>query len=98
MTPPDDGEHLLADVALPVPVPRSFTYLVPAPLAAGVRPGARVVCPFGSRRVVGVVLATHRGVPPPRAKAIARVADDDEPTIPEDLLEFLRELALSHDA
>ena len=93
MTPTGTGETLLADVALPVPVPRSFTYLVPPALAGAVRPGARVVCPFGSRRLVGVVLATTTGAPPPRAKAIARVVDDDEPTIPPDLLEFLRELA-----
>ena len=93
MTSADEGERLLADVALPVPVARSFTYLVPDALAERLRPGARVVCPFGSRRVVGVVLATGRGKPPPRAKAIASVADDGGPTVPEDLLEFLRELA-----
>ena len=84
---------LLADVALPVPVARSFTYLVPASLEARVRPGARVVCPFGSRRLVGVVLAISHGPPPARAKSIASVVDDDAPTIPRDLLEFLRELA-----
>jgi primosomal protein N' (replication factor Y) len=83
---------LLADVALPVPLARTFTYAVPDGLAAGAIPGARVVCSFGARRLVGVVLAAREGEPPPRAKAITRVVDL-EPAIPEDLLAFLRDLA-----
>jgi primosomal protein N' (replication factor Y) len=93
MTTSDVGEHLLADVALPVPLARSFTYLVPAALAGAVCPGARVICPFGARRLAGVVLSTSVGAPPPRAKAVASVVDDGEPTIPRGLLDFLRELA-----
>ena len=93
MTSHDDGETLLADVALPVPVARAFTYLVPVRLAGRARPGTRVVCPFGSRRLVGVVLRTHEGKAPPGAKSLADVVDDGGPTVPEDLLDFLRELA-----
>jgi primosomal protein N' (replication factor Y) len=48
---------LLADVGLPVPLARAFTYAVPEALKAHASPGARVVCPFGARRLVGVVLA-----------------------------------------
>ena len=62
---------LLADVALPVPLTRAFTYAVPETVAALAVPGARVVCPFGARRVIGVVLTRHEGNPPERAKAIA---------------------------
>jgi primosomal protein N' (replication factor Y) len=83
---------LLADVALPVPIARAFTYLVPAAHAGRVRPGARVVCPFGGRRLVGVVLAVREGEAPKNAKAIAH-AVDEEPALPEDLLAFLRDLA-----
>ena len=83
---------LLADVAVPVPVARVFSYAVPQELAAGVRVGARVVCPFGARRMVGVVLATREGEPPGRVKSLARVLDT-EPALPEDLLAFLRDLA-----
>ena len=83
---------LLADVALPVPLPRTFTYAVPGELAARVLPGSRVVCSFGARRLIGVVLGVREGEPPPRTKAIARVVDP-EPAIPEDLLAFLRDLA-----
>jgi primosomal protein N' (replication factor Y) len=83
---------LLADVALPVPLARAFTYLLPASLAARARPGSRVVCPFGSRRLVGVVLGVREGEPPPNAKTVSHAADD-QPSVPEDLLAFLKDLA-----
>src|SRR2546427_7537526 len=34
-----------AEVVLPIPVPRTYTYQIPAELAGGVVPGARVVVP-----------------------------------------------------
>jgi primosomal protein N' (replication factor Y) len=82
----------LIDVALPVPIARAFTYVVPAELASRAVPGARVVCPFGGRRMIGVVLAVRDGDPPKGAKAVAR-AVDDTPSLPEDLLAFLKDLA-----
>jgi len=83
---------LLADVALPVPVARAFTYEVPAAIAARVVPGARVVCAIGARRVVAVVLDVRDGDPPEGVKAIADVLDD-APAVPPELLAFLRDLA-----
>jgi primosomal protein N' (replication factor Y) len=86
---------LLADVAIPVPIARAFTYLVPEPMSARLATGARVVCPFGSRRLVGVVLSLHDAADrslPVSAKPIARLVDD-EPAIPADLLAFLHDLA-----
>src|SRR5262245_17331638 len=53
---PSPSSMLLADVAVPVPLSRAFTYEVPDDLAAELRPGARVLCPFGPRKLVGVVL------------------------------------------
>ena len=44
---------LLADVALPVPLARAFTYEVPPEMSPRAQAGARVVCPFGGRRLVG---------------------------------------------
>jgi primosomal protein N' (replication factor Y) len=93
MTSRDDGETLLADVALPVPVARAFTYVVPLRLGDRAVAGARVLCPFGSRRLVGVVLRAYRGGAPAGAKSLLDVVDDRAPTVPEDLLDFLRELA-----
>ncbi len=84
---------LLADVALPVPLAHAFTYAVPAELRSGVAvPGARVVCPFGSRRLVGVILALREGEPAKGTKALA-AGLDREPTIPDELLHFLNDLA-----
>jgi primosomal protein N' (replication factor Y) len=83
---------VLAEVALPVPIAHAFTYLVPEALATRAVAGVRVVCPFGNRRVIGVVLAIREGEPPPGAKPLALVVED-EPAIPEDSLAFLRDLA-----
>ena len=47
------------DVALPVPLPQAFTYVVPASLMAAQGapvPGTAVRVPFGRRRLVGVVV------------------------------------------
>ncbi|HLK41442.1 MAG TPA: primosomal protein N' [Polyangiaceae bacterium] len=83
---------LLADVALPVPIGHAFSYLVPEALGAAVRAGARVICPFGGRRLVGVVLALRDAEPPRGAKPLARLVDG-EPAVPPDLLAFLQDLA-----
>ena len=83
---------LLADVALPVPLARPFTYAVPRGLAGRVEAGARVTCSFAGRRLVGVVLAVREGEPPPKVKPIASVVGD-EPAVPGDLLAFLKDLS-----
>ena len=82
---------LLADVAVPVPLSHAFTYAVPAALAASVRPGARVICQFGTRKLVGVVLrAGERELPEGLAEARPIVAVvDPEPVLPAELLGFL---------
>jgi len=83
---------LLADVALPVPVAKPFSYSIPKHLVARVSPGMRVLCPFGSRRVVGVVLAIRQGAPPARLRPLLE-AVDLEPAVPIDLLLFASEVA-----
>jgi primosomal protein N' (replication factor Y) len=84
---------LLADVAVPVPLSRAFTYEVPAELADKLRAGARVTCPFGSRRVVGVVLAvSERSAPDVRLRALGSIVDA-EPVVPAELLSFVQELS-----
>lgn len=86
---------LHATIAVPVPLGQAFTYSVPAELAARVRPGARVLCEFGRRRVLGVVLAVGDGpidIAPDRLKPISAVVDG-EPVLPVELLAFLVELS-----
>src|SRR5450432_1693227 len=84
---------LLADVALPVPLARVFSYEVPDELSARAVVGARVMCTFGSRRLVGAVLARRDAEPPPGVKPLLSVVDEGDPALPEDLLAFLRDVA-----
>ncbi|MFO0734254.1 MAG: primosomal protein N' [Labilithrix sp.] len=81
----------LVDVAVPAPLPRALTYLVPEKLNARTKLGRRVVCTLGGRRVVGVVVERRTGEPPPKAKPILDVLEDV--SLPEDLVKFLSRLA-----
>jgi primosomal protein N' (replication factor Y) len=91
MQGPGGSETSLADVAVPVPLPRALTYLVPDRLAADVVPGRRVLCTIGARRVVGVVVGTRRGEPPPGGKPLLDVLEGV--SLPDDLITFLGRLA-----
>jgi len=77
-------------VALPVPLPRVFDYL----LSSGSVPpavGCRVSVPFGSRKLVGVVIgaADHSDFPASRLKKITAVIESS-PVLPAELLELLK--------
>lgn len=82
---------LVADVALPIPLPRALTYLVPEKLAGEVTPGKRALCLVGSRRIVGVVVAVREGEPPSNAKPILSILTGV--SLPEDLVGFLLRLS-----
>ncbi|HZO12662.1 MAG TPA: primosomal protein N' [Polyangiaceae bacterium] len=87
--------ELYADVGIPVPLGQSFTYRVTDALADKLRPGTRVVCEFGQRKVLGIVLGTSRQPPAfdlDKLKPIAALIDP-EPALPEELLGFVCELA-----
>ncbi|HEX3775160.1 MAG TPA: primosomal protein N' [Polyangiaceae bacterium] len=90
-----ESAQSFARVAIPVPLGQAFSYLVPAELAAGVRRGARVLCEFGKRRVLGVVLDVGTEAPdvPPEKLKPLRAVVDSEPVLPDELLSFLQELA-----
>jgi len=81
----------LAEVALPIPLPRALSYLVPEKLAATALPGRRVLCTLGSRRIVGVVIAVRQGDKPKGAKPILSVLEGI--SLPEDLVVFVARLA-----
>src|SRR5437660_7180326 len=76
-----------AEIVLPLPVPRPYTYEIPGELARRVVPGARVVVPVQRRRVVGVVTAVDVTAPAVTAKAIG-AAPDEEPALTWPLLEL----------
>ncbi|HMJ10187.1 MAG TPA: primosomal protein N' [Polyangiaceae bacterium] len=86
---------LFARVAVPVPLGRAFTYTVPPALESRIVPGLRVLCEFGRRRVLGIVIEVSDQPPSiaiEKLKPLTAVVDD-APVLPEELLGFLRELA-----
>lgn len=72
---------LIADIAVPVNLPKTFHYRVPDELSGNLVVGSRVLIPFGSRRVTGTVV----GFPAtPEAKELKTVIQAaDEPVSPE---------------
>lgn len=84
-----------ARVAVFVPLSQPYTFCVPAALQADVVSGARVVCSFRGRQIMGVVLSVGDGppdVPVEKLKPILAVVDS-VPVVPAELLGFTCELA-----
>ncbi|MFN7926282.1 MAG: primosomal protein N' [Bryobacteraceae bacterium] len=72
------------DVSLPVPLDRPFTYALP-PSARRVRPGCRVIVPFGPRKLSGVAVRVHDERPDAEIRDIVRVLDE-EPVLDAELM------------
>lgn len=83
---------LIAEIAQPVPVARSFDYEVPARLAGAARPGMRVKAPFGPRRLTGIILSIREGAPERPLKPIDALLDA-EPVLPPEMIELARWMA-----
>lgn len=80
------GAPRLVSVAAPVAVDRGFTYGVPASWPEPPAPGVRVLIPFGSRRLIGVVRdAAPEALPPGKTRNLLEILDP-EPALPPDLL------------
>ena len=75
------------DVALPLPVQSTFTYRVPEQFRLPER-GARVVAPFGPRRVIGVVTAALDGEAAGRELKDVFDVVDESPLVPTPLLDL----------
>src|SRR5438309_8872404 len=73
------------DVSLPVPLDQPFTYLLPETLRHRVKPGCRVLVPFGPRKLTGVVVACHDNVPEVATREALRLIDA-EPVLDAELL------------
>lgn len=96
--PPLTASTPLVDVAVPVPIDKLFTYILPENMVDRAREGARVLVPFGGRRVMGVVLGTRMHDPDAPRDDVARLKSilavvDAQPVLPPELLAFLREVA-----
>ena len=72
------------EVALPVPLDRTFTYAV----RDGQRPqrGARVIAPFRNEKLIGVVTALDGKTPPDFEVRYLEAVIDDAPLLGEHLL------------
>ena len=77
------------EVALPLPVRKTFTYEVPEELGAVVSPGKRVLVPFGRRVLTGFVLGPAKTIPSHTAILPIRQALDEEISLPEKSLRLL---------
>ena len=76
-----------ADILLPLPLERNYTYRIPSHMKASLDPGIRVAVPFGSSKLyTGLVLRLHQEPPEAyQAKEIYRVLDQESLITPEQL-------------
>jgi primosomal protein N' (replication factor Y) len=76
------------EVAIPLGIRQTFSYSVPAPLIAKIKPGARVLVPFGRKLLTGFVVSTS-AEQPPAGFTIRPVRDilDREPAVSPELIE-----------
>src|SRR5688572_32852461 len=80
------GDHV--EVAVTLPVTNRFTYRVPPALAGRAVIGSRVLVPFGTRKITGVVVRER--VAAPVGVKLIELAEvlDDTPALPVDLVEL----------
>jgi primosomal protein N' (replication factor Y) len=82
-----------AQVVVPGPLRREFSYDVPESLREACRPGTRVLVPFGRRRLTGVVVSLDEDPPPGGQSFTLKPIDralDAVPALDTDLLDLTR--------
>ena len=87
-----DGNYSFIDVSLPVPLARAFTYALPETLRHRAKPGCRIMVPFGSRKMTGVILKAHNHAPEVETREALRLLDE-EPVFDTKLLDLGRWVA-----
>jgi primosomal protein N' (replication factor Y) (superfamily II helicase) len=68
-------KQFFADIALPVPVDHTFTYLIPPELQPYALPGMRALVPFGNKYLTGVIVGLPETSNVKRLKPIRDVLD-----------------------
>jgi len=79
---PLDDSGSYADIILPVPIPRMFTYRIPKGLIAEIQIGSRVIVQFGKKKVLtGIIGKVHTN--PPKAYEAKAILDvlDQQPSV-----------------
>src|SRR5215471_7610955 len=87
-----EGSYLYCDVSLPVPLDQPFTYSLPETLRHRVKPGSRILVPFGPRKLTGVILRCHDERPQHATREALRLLDS-EPVLSPELLALGRWIA-----
>src|SRR5690349_11695604 len=74
----DDRITLFAEILLPVPVPKLFTYRVPNALNTHIKKGQRAIVQFGDRKILtGLIVNIHDKSPKEyEAKYLLEILDD----------------------
>jgi len=77
---PADKDTRFAEIVLPVPIARLFTYRVPREWQDNVKAGQRVIVPFGQKKIVtGIIVNIHHQPPKEyEAKYILELLDEHE--------------------
>ena len=85
---------MYAHIALPIPVRRTFAYVLPEELASDCRPGTLVTVPFGTRSKRGIVvsLGGETDLDPSRLKPVSAIVSS-EPVVSPHGLELARWMA-----
>jgi primosomal protein N' (replication factor Y) (superfamily II helicase) len=81
-----------AEVALPLGVDRTFTYLVPPELHDSAAVGCRTIVPFGRRYLTGLIIALPEKTEVEALKPLRDVLDSS-PVVPAELLRLCRWIA-----
>jgi primosomal protein N' (replication factor Y) len=88
---PATAPHIV-ECAVPLPMEKSFSYLVPPHLTERVSPGKRVFVPFGGRKLTAYVLSVTESAATGRLKEVIDCLDED-PLWTDNELEFFRWVA-----
>lgn len=81
------------EVAIPLPLRKTFTYFLPEPISQDVQQGMRVLVPFGKRSVIGYIIAEQKKeeikIKGEKVKGIMKVMDE-MPLLSEEILHIAK--------
>jgi primosomal protein N' (replication factor Y) len=81
--------NMFAEVALPLPVPHTFTYCVPQEMQKTLSVGHRALVPFGTRRLAGYLVEIGCGQEREDLKSILEILDEC-PLFPASMIPFFK--------
>ncbi len=89
----DAPQPKYVEVALPIPLRQTFTYILPVGLQENVKIGARLLVPFGKRQITGYAVALHTELDPEleiEESALKEAAEllDAEPLLTEEIIKL----------